>query len=266
MPTLTIAVMTLNEAAQIEACLSSARFADQLLVLDSGSTDNTRELARKMDAEVHTSADWQGFAEQRNRMLALSRGDWVLFLDADEVIPPELAQDIQAAVARDDTCVYALKWLQIAFGQPLTRMRAGRGQPRLFPRRELLRYDGVVHEGPVLHHPDTPWREEAVYTTDKVGVPYLVAAAEALDDAVVYPKEQRLIDIAKEEKLEIMTMLAGMGPDAAKAVPAGDMVIRDKLSRQDIAKMIGASRAYEANVQAINATRAMWNKALEIGR
>ena len=52
----------------------------------------------------------------------------------------------------------------------------------------------------LLHHPDTPWREEAVYTTDIAGVPYLVAAAEALDDAVVYPKEQRLLDIAREEK------------------------------------------------------------------
>jgi ribosomal protein S27AE len=52
----------------------------------------------------------------------------------------------------------------------------------------------------LLHHPDTPWREEAVFTTDKVGSPYLVAAAEALDDVVVYPKEQRLIDIAKDEK------------------------------------------------------------------
>ena len=52
----------------------------------------------------------------------------------------------------------------------------------------------------LLHHPDTPWREEAVYTTDVAGTPYLVAAADALDDSVVYPKEQRLIDIAKEEK------------------------------------------------------------------
>lgn len=52
----------------------------------------------------------------------------------------------------------------------------------------------------LLHHPDTPWREEAVFTTDKAGTPYLMAAAEALDDAVVYPKELRLIDLAKEEK------------------------------------------------------------------
>ena len=64
----------------------------------------------------------------------------------------------------------------------------------------------------LLHHPDTPWREEAVFTTDKVGSPYLVAAAEALDDAVVYPKEQRLIDIAKEEKRRgrrVMTFVQG---------------------------------------------------------
>ncbi len=52
----------------------------------------------------------------------------------------------------------------------------------------------------LLHHPDTPWREEAIWTTDKVGVPYLVAEAQALDAFVIYPKEQRLLDIAKAEK------------------------------------------------------------------
>ena len=52
----------------------------------------------------------------------------------------------------------------------------------------------------LLHHPDTPWREEAVWSTDENGVPYLVAEAEALDDGVVYPKEQRLLDIAQAEK------------------------------------------------------------------
>ena len=64
----------------------------------------------------------------------------------------------------------------------------------------------------LLHHPDTPWREEAVFTTDKNGVPYLVAAAEALDDMVVYPKERRLIDLAKEEKRNghrVMTFVQG---------------------------------------------------------
>ncbi|MEN9842268.1 MAG: hypothetical protein RLZZ612_97 [Pseudomonadota bacterium] len=153
MPTLTIAVLTLNEAEQIQACLQSAAFADQVLVVDSGSTDDTVALARALGAHVEIHADWQGFAEQRNRLLAHTRGDWVLFLDADEVITPELAQDIQAAVARDAAVVYDVTWLQVAFGQPLTGMRRGEGLPRLFPVRELQGFDGVVHEGARLRSP-----------------------------------------------------------------------------------------------------------------
>jgi glycosyltransferase involved in cell wall biosynthesis len=156
MPTLTIAVLTLNEAEQIDACLRSAAFADQLLVIDSGSTDTTVALAQGLGAEVHVHADWQGFAVQRNRQIAHTRSDWVLFLDADEVIPPALADEIRQAVTRDDTRVYDVAWLQMAFGRPLTHMRSGVGLPRLFPVRELIRFDGVVHEGPQLHHPDTP--------------------------------------------------------------------------------------------------------------
>jgi glycosyltransferase involved in cell wall biosynthesis len=156
MPTLTIAVLTLNEAEQIDACLRSAAFADQLLVIDSGSTDATVAMAQGLGAEVHVHADWQGFAVQRNRQIAHTRSDWVLFLDADEVIPPALADEIRQAVARDDTRVYDVAWLQMAFGRPLTHMRSGVGLPRLFPMRELIRFDGVVHEGPQLHHPDTP--------------------------------------------------------------------------------------------------------------
>jgi hypothetical protein len=166
MPTLTIAILTLNEAEQIEACIRSAAFADQVLVVDAGSSDDTVALARALGAELEIYADWQGFAKQRNRLLAHARGDWVLFLDADEVITPELALDIQAAVARDVAVVYDVTWLQVAFGQPLTAMRRGEGLPRLFPMRALLGFDGVVHEGarlretlphqtlahPLLHH------------------------------------------------------------------------------------------------------------------
>lgn len=155
-PTLTIAVLTLNEAEQIETCLRSAAFADQLLVIDSGSTDATVTLAQRLGAEVYVHADWQGFAVQRNRQIAHTHSDWVLFLDADEVIPPALADEIRQAVAHDDTRVYDLAWLQVAFGRPLTHMRSGPGLPRLFPMRELIRFDGVVHESPQLHHPDTP--------------------------------------------------------------------------------------------------------------
>ena len=156
MPSLTIAVLTMNEAENIAACLESAQFADQVLVVDSGSTDGTVEMARAAGAEVYLHTDWQGFAVQRNRQLEHSRGDWIFFLDADEVITPGLAQELQDAVRRDADCVYDVRWTQVAFGRPLTHMRKGEGLPRLFPRRQLIRFEGVVHEGPQLHNPVTP--------------------------------------------------------------------------------------------------------------
>jgi glycosyltransferase involved in cell wall biosynthesis len=156
MPSLTIAVLTLNEAQNIAACLQSARFADQVIVVDSGSTDGTVERARAAGAEVYLQPDWQGFAVQRNRQIEHSRGDWIFFLDADEVITPGLARELQDAVRRDVDCVYDVRWTQVAFGRPLTSMRKGEGLPRLFPRRQLQRFEGVVHEGPVLQNPATP--------------------------------------------------------------------------------------------------------------
>lgn len=93
-PTLTVAVLTLNEAHRIEACLQSAAFADQLLVVDSGSTDDTVAIAQRLGAEVHSYPDWKGFAVQRNRLLAHARGDYIFFLDADEVMTPAFAQEL----------------------------------------------------------------------------------------------------------------------------------------------------------------------------
>lgn len=155
-PSLTIAVLTLNEAAQIEACLRSATFADQLLVVDAGSTDETVSIAQSLGAEVHVHPDWQGFAVQRNRLLQHTTGEWVFFLDADEVIPPELAREIEAAIASDHDAVYHVTWLHVAFGEPLTRMRRGKGIPRLFPVRQVVQFEGVVHEGARLKDPDIP--------------------------------------------------------------------------------------------------------------
>ena len=154
LPTLTIAVLTLNEEAQIEACLRSAAFADQLLVVDAGSTDQTVAMARNLGAQVHVCPDWQGFAVQRNRLLQHTTGDWVFFLDADEVITPELATEIRASIAPDHDVVFHVTWLHVAFGQPLTLMRRGNGIPRLFPRRQVIQFDGVVHEGARLKNPD----------------------------------------------------------------------------------------------------------------
>lgn len=147
-PTLTVAVLAFNEAHRIAQCLGSARFADQVVVVDSGSTDGTVELARSLGAEVHSYPDWQGFAVQRNRLLAHATGDYVFFLDADEVIGPEFQQELQAIVRSNQQATWAVRWRMVAFGRELRHFRSPSKSERLFVRRMVREYVGVVHESP----------------------------------------------------------------------------------------------------------------------
>jgi glycosyltransferase involved in cell wall biosynthesis len=98
--TLSIVVVAKNEAARIGDCLASAAFADELIVLDSGSTDGTADLARAAGARV-VATDWPGYGPQVARGFGLATGDWVLSLDADERVPPALQREIRAAMASD---------------------------------------------------------------------------------------------------------------------------------------------------------------------
>jgi glycosyltransferase involved in cell wall biosynthesis len=104
---LSVIVITRNEAHQLERCLRSVSFADETVVVDSGSDDGTPELARRLGARViETPASaWPGFGVQKQRALDAARGDWVLALDADEWLSAEAARSIQAVVAatHDDT-------------------------------------------------------------------------------------------------------------------------------------------------------------------
>jgi glycosyltransferase involved in cell wall biosynthesis len=101
-PRLSLIVITKNEEAAIARCLESAKFADEIVVVDYASTDRTAEIARALGARVNVTADWPGFGPQKNRALAMAAGDWVLSLDADEWIEPALAAEITATIARAD--------------------------------------------------------------------------------------------------------------------------------------------------------------------
>lgn len=144
--TLTVAILTLNEASRIAACIASARFANQVVVIDNGSSDDTQQVARQAGAEVHDYPDWQGFAEQRNRALKHVNSDYVFFLDADELITPVLQAELLATVASGADAIWKIVWTQVAFGRPLTRMAHSGGVTRLFKTRSLLRFEGAVHE------------------------------------------------------------------------------------------------------------------------
>lgn len=149
-PTLAVVVLTLNEASRIQACLRSAAFAHQIVVVDSGSTDGTPELAQALGAQVQMHADWQGFGVQRTRALGYLKADYVFFLDADEEISSALQAEIWEAVASGEDAVWRVWWDEVAFGRALTRMKPRGGIQRLFRRETLLGFEGVVHEAPKL--------------------------------------------------------------------------------------------------------------------
>jgi glycosyltransferase involved in cell wall biosynthesis len=95
---LSVVVVTLNEEARIRACLESAAWAEELIVVDAESTDKTAALARELTDHVFVRP-WPGFAAQKNFGVAQARGDWILSLDADERVSPVLRDEIAAVVA-----------------------------------------------------------------------------------------------------------------------------------------------------------------------
>ena len=147
MASLSVIVITKNEAHNIGACLQSVLFANQLVVLDSGSSDGTLEIARTIGAEVSESHDWQGFGVQKNRALALARCDWVLSIDADERVTPALQAEIMAAIALPALDAYSFPRLSSYCGQ---YMRHSGWYPdrvtRLFKRDSAQFSCELVHE------------------------------------------------------------------------------------------------------------------------
>jgi len=145
---LSVSVITKNEEAAIGRCLASVRWADELVVVDCGSTDRTLEICREHGAKVLVTADWPGFGPQKNRALANATGSWVLSLDADEWVSAELARSIRDAIARPgDVAGYELQRLSSFCGR---FMRHSGWWPdpvvRLFQRGKARFSDDVVHE------------------------------------------------------------------------------------------------------------------------
>ena len=102
MPGVTAIVITRDEAAHIEACLDSVAWADERLVVDSGSTDGTPDLARTKGARVLVR-DWPGYSAQKNFAAEEATHDWIVSVDADERVTPALAEEIRTMLARNPT-------------------------------------------------------------------------------------------------------------------------------------------------------------------
>ena len=145
---LSVIVITKNEEAVIGRCLASVAWADERIVVDSGSTDRTLEIARDLKAVAHLTADWPGPGAQRNRAIEYARGDWILALDADEWVSQELRTEIEHTI-RDPAAnaAYRIPRLSSYCGRP---MRHGGWWPdyvsRLFRRGQAHFAGGIVHD------------------------------------------------------------------------------------------------------------------------
>jgi hypothetical protein len=143
---LSVAIITRNAATQLERCLASVAFADEVVVVDSGSSDGTAELAAGRGARV-LHKEWLGFGAQKQFAVEAASHDWVLCLDADECLSPELRDSIIAELKVPRGLVYAMPRRNRFLGRWL---KHGEGYPdwsvRLFHRRHARWGQEAVHE------------------------------------------------------------------------------------------------------------------------
>ena len=152
---LSVTIITLNEEANIRRTLESIMWADEIIVLDSGSTDRTMAICREFTGKVYHQ-DWLGFSGQKNAAIDRATGDWILSLDADEPIEPELAAEIRTIMASPDAydgyrvprkTFFLGKWIQHGGWYPDDNLRLfRRGKGRFGERavHEAIKVQGTI--------------------------------------------------------------------------------------------------------------------------
>ena len=168
--TISAVLLTRNEEVNVEACLKSCAFADELIVVDDGSTDRTVEIARSLGAKVFNRALAGDWAAQKNFAIAQATGHWVFLIDADERVTPELAEALQRAASGDDRAY------EVQRHNAFRHIRATHGILRpdwvcRFMPKSMVTVHGQVHEeirvscekvrireGGLTHYPYRNWK------------------------------------------------------------------------------------------------------------
>ena len=183
--TVSACLIVRNEEQTLPDALASLDFCDELIVVDSGSTDDTREIARQAGAKLSENP-WPGFAVQRNLALDKAACDWILELDADERVTPELRRAIEEFLASPACEQYEIAVMpirQLFLGKPLAgSARYPDYRHRLF-RRGAYRHDETrsVHEGLTAHGPVYPLEGDLLHLLAG-------SAGEAVHDALRYAR------------------------------------------------------------------------------
>jgi glycosyltransferase involved in cell wall biosynthesis len=155
-PPVTATIITFNEAAHVGAAIESVRWADEILVVDSGSTDDTCAIARENGARVESRA-WSGWSDQKNHAAAVASHDWILSLDADERVSPDLTRELRAVLSAEPhargyrmprVTYYLGRWIRTTDFYPDYQLRLY--DRRAARWRDMLVHESVTVDGPVL--------------------------------------------------------------------------------------------------------------------
>lgn len=162
---LSVVIITLNEEANLQRTLTGVAWADEIIIVDSGSADRTREVAESFHAKFYFES-WKGFAAQKNSALAKASGDWILSLDADEEVEPALAEEIRTVLSANPSVAgfwiprknfFLGRWIKHGgfYPDPKLRLfRRGAGAFEERPVHEDIRIDGITAwlKNSLLHH------------------------------------------------------------------------------------------------------------------
>ncbi|WP_019615996.1 glycosyltransferase family 2 protein [Psychromonas ossibalaenae] len=140
-------IITKNEQNNLPACLDSLTWVDEIIIVDSGSIDQTENIAAKYGAKFYSHTNWQGFGKQKQLAQNYATSKWILAIDADEVVSPELQQSIQQQIsAADADTVFKIQRKTWVFGRFLEHSGWVDKIIRVYPK-EIARYnDALVHE------------------------------------------------------------------------------------------------------------------------
>lgn len=147
---LSVIIIVRNEEHNLKRCLESIKWADEIIVLDSGSIDNSIAIAHAYTEKVY-STDWQGYGIQKQRALDYATQPWVLNLDADEAVDENLQAAIKKAIQSESMDAYRIPIHLNFYGKQLRFSWSPKRHIRLFKRLGARYSDRIVHEGVILH-------------------------------------------------------------------------------------------------------------------
>jgi (heptosyl)LPS beta-1,4-glucosyltransferase len=145
---ISVCIICKDEETNIERCLKSIKWADEIIIVDSGSRDATLEIAKKYTDKIFIRSDWPGFGKQKQRAEKLASHDWILAIDSDEEVTPELHQEILDVLSNaDENTVFMVNRLTNLCGQFI--YHSGWHPDyinRLYNRKNFGYNDQLVHE------------------------------------------------------------------------------------------------------------------------